>query len=106
LLVEMKNLRVKCYKCMNPASTCICEHIRPLKTKTRFIILMHPKEYKKEKNGTGQMTKLQLENSEIIVGVDFTNNNRVNEILDKEKSSAFLLYPGKNNFNLSLRNSS
>jgi len=45
---------------------------------------MHPKEYKKEKNGTGHMTQLQLENSEIIVGVDFTNNKRVNEILAKE----------------------
>lgn len=91
---------------MRPSSTCICKHIRPLQTKTRFIILMHPKEYKKEKNGTGHMTKLQLENSEIIVGVDFTNNNRVNEILTKENSCSFLLYPGKDNFNLSIRKSS
>jgi len=67
---------------------------------------MHPKEYKKEKNGTGHMSKLQLENSEIIVGVDFTNNKRVNEILAKENCSSFLLYPGKDNFNLSIRKSS
>ena len=67
---------------------------------------MHPKEYKKEKNGTGHMTKLQLENSEIIVGVDFTHNTRVNEILTNEKSSSFLLYPGKVSFNLSIRQSS
>ena len=104
--VEIKNPRIKCYKCMRPSSTCICKHISPFQTKTRFIILMHPKEYKKEKNGTGHMTKLQLENSEIIVGVDFTNNNRVNEILAKEKSCSFLLYPGKDNFNLSTRKSS
>jgi len=52
------------------------------------------------------MTKLQLDNSEIIVGVDFTNNNRVNEILAQENSSSFLLYPGKDNFNLSIRKSS
>jgi len=67
---------------------------------------MHPKEYRKERIGTGLMTKLQLENSEIIVGVDFTNNNRVNEILTREKSSSFLLYPGKDNFNLSISKSS
>ena len=67
---------------------------------------MHPKEYKKEKNGTGHMSKLQLENSEIIVGVDFTNNKRVNEILTKENCYSFLLYPGKDNFNLSIRKSS
>lgn len=88
-----------------PSISCICKHISPFQTKTRFIILMHPKEYKKEKNGTGRMTKLQLENSEIIVGVDFTNNKRVNEILAKEKSSSFLLYPGEDNFNLSIRKS-
>ena len=88
---------------MRPSSTCICKHLSPLQTKTRFIILMHPKEYKKQKNGTGHMTKLQLENSEVIVGVDFTNDKRVNEILTNEKSSSFLLYPGKDNFNLSIR---
>ena len=102
----MKNTRIECYKCMRPSSTCICKHISPIQTKTRFVILMHPKEYKTEKNGTGQMTKLQLENSEIIVGIDFTNNNRVNEILTKETNSSFLLYPGKDNFNLSTRESS
>ena len=104
--VEVKNPRKNCYKCMRPSSTCICKHINPVLTKTRFIILMHPKEYKKEKNGTGHMTALQLENSEIIVGVDFTNNSRVKEILTKENSSSFLLYPGKDNFNLSVRESS
>ena len=66
---------------------------------------MHPKEYKKEKVGTGQMTQLQLENSEIIVGLDFTNNNRVNEILAQENSCSFLLYPGKDTFNLSVSKS-
>lgn len=65
---------------------------------------MHPKEYKKEKNGSGRMTMLQLKNSEIIVGVDFTNHKRVNEIISSKESHSFLLYPGKNNFNLSVRN--
>ncbi|WP_370408781.1 tRNA-uridine aminocarboxypropyltransferase [Tenacibaculum dicentrarchi] len=102
----MKNPRIKCYKCMMPSSSCICKYINRSQTKTRFIILMHPKEYKKERNGTGRMTNLQLENSEIIVGVDFTNNKRVNEILTEEKNSSFLLYPGEDTFNLSVRESS
>ncbi len=106
LSVDLIGTRIKCYKCMRPSSSCICIHTNPIHTKTRFIILMHPKEYKKEKNGTGHMTKLQLENSEVIVGVDFTNNKRVNEILDRAKFSSFLLYPGKDNFNLSTRKSS
>ena len=104
--VDIENPRSKCYKCMRPSSSCMCKHTNPIETKTRFVILMHPKEYKKEKNGTGQMTKLQLTNSEVIVGVDFTDNRRVNEILNDEKNSSFLLYPGKDNFNLSVRESS
>ncbi len=91
---------------MRPSSSCSCKHIRPIHTKTRFVILMHPKEYKKEKNGTGHMTKLQLENSEVIVGVDFTHNVRVNKLLSEKKGSSFLLYPGKENFNLSVRKGS
>ncbi len=91
---------------MRPSSTCLCKHISTFQTQTRFIILMHPKEYKREKNGTGHMTHLQLENSEIIVGIDFTHNDRVNEILSQENSSSFLLYPGKDSFNLSTRKSS
>ncbi|WP_370424919.1 tRNA-uridine aminocarboxypropyltransferase [Tenacibaculum dicentrarchi] len=102
----MKKPRSKCYKCMMPSSSCICKYINRSQTKTRFIILMHPKEYKKERNGTGRMTNLQLENSEIIVGVDFTNNKRVNEILTEEKNSSYLLYPGEDTFNLSIRESS
>ncbi|MCT4699536.1 tRNA-uridine aminocarboxypropyltransferase [Tenacibaculum haliotis] len=103
--VEIKNPRIKCYKCMRPASTCICKHLNSFHTNTRFIILMHPKEYRKEKSGTGHITNLQLENSEIIVGVDFTNNSRVNEILADKENNAFLLYPGKDNFNFSTRKS-
>ena len=104
--MQTKNTRIKCYKCMRPSSSCICKHTNPIDTKTRFVILMHPKEYKKERNGTGHMTKLQLKNSEIIVGIDFTNNARVNEILNNKRSNSFLLYPGKENFNLSVRKSS
>ena len=90
---------------MRPLSSCSCKHTNPIHTKTRFVILMHPKEYNKEKNGTGHMTKLQLANSEIIVGIDFTNNKRVNELLNDEQNASFLLYPGKENFNLSVRES-
>jgi len=91
---------------MRPSSSCICKYTNPIQTKTRFVILMHPKEYRKEKIGTGRMTNLQLENAEIIVGVDFTNNKRVNEILDIEDGNSFLLYPGKHSFNLSIRDES
>lgn len=90
---------------MRPSSLCICKYTTPLLTNTRFVILMHPKEYKREKIGTGRMTNLQLKNSEIIVGIDFTNNERLNEILDNKKNNNFLLYPGEDSFNLSTKES-
>lgn len=37
------------------------------------------------------MTSLQLKNSEIIVGLDFTSNMRVNEILTAENNASYLL---------------
>lgn len=91
---------------MRPYNSCVCPHINSIQTKTRFIILMHPMEYKKEKNGTGRITNLQLKNSEIIVGVDFSHNKRVNDIIDKKEVASYLLYPGKESFNLSSRKKS
>jgi len=106
LPIDTQKTRVNCYTCMRPVSTCVCDQINPIQTKTRFIILMHPKEYKKERNGTGHMTKLQLVNSEIIVGVDFTENKRVNELLSAKNSPSYLMYPGVDSFNFSVKSSS
>ena len=60
---------------------------------------MHPKEFKKVKNGTGHLTHLSLENSELFVGVDFTHHRRVNEIIKDYDS--YILYPSKEAINLS-----
>ena len=45
----------------------MCEHIKPFLTKTKFCLLMHPKEAKKEKTGTGRATHRFLKNSDQIV---------------------------------------
>ena len=59
----------------------MCEYIRPITTQTKFIVLMHPKEFKKTKNGTGHFTHLSLPNSELFMGIDFSDNDRINEII-------------------------
>lgn len=89
----------KCLKCFRPNKACICKHIEIVPTKTKFVILMHPKEAKKTKNGTGRMTHLSLPNSELIIDIDFTQNKRVNEIIKNYQS--MILYPGENAFNCS-----
>jgi DTW domain-containing protein YfiP len=60
---------------------------------------MHPKEFKKVKNGTGHFTHLLLENSELFVGVDFTNHKQINNIIYTHE--AFILYPSKDAIDLS-----
>lgn len=56
---------------------------------------MHPKEAKKTRNGTGRLAHLALKNSEIIIGVDFSEDPRVQALLVDEKFYACVLYPGK-----------
>lgn len=94
--------RAKCYKCHRPKSSCMCSHIRPIATQTKFIILMHPKEFKKTKNGTGHLTRLSLPNSELFMGIDFSDNVRINEIIATHES--FILYPSAHAINLSHKN--
>jgi DTW domain-containing protein YfiP len=93
-VIETENQREICYSCYRPKTSCVCEHIiTPIKTNTKFIILMHPKEYRKTKNGTGHMTNNSLENCELYVGIDFTNHKRVNELLDDKTYEPYILYP-------------
>ena len=54
---------------------------------------MHPKEFKRTKNGTGHFTHLSLENSEIFIGVDFTKHEAVNQIINTPSNTCFVLYP-------------
>jgi DTW domain-containing protein YfiP len=70
-----------------------------MKTNTRFVLLMHPHEYKKVKNPTGRLTHLQLSNSEFIVDIDFTDNKRVNDLI--AQYNCLILYPGKDLINIS-----
>jgi len=80
----------------------MCEFIHPIDTKTKFIILMHPKEFKKVKNGTGHFTHLSLSNSKLFIGVDFTNHKEINEIISTHQS--YILYPSKDAINISTQN--
>lgn len=70
-------------------------------TRTRFVFLMHPKEFKQEKASTGRLTHLCLPNSEIIVGIGFERSERLQEILSDERNLTLLLYPGPDAKNLS-----
>lgn len=99
----MEELREKCYACYRPVSSCMCGHITPVETKTKFVILMHPKEFKKTKNGTGHLTHLSLPNSEIHIAIDFSDNTRINALINDPKNDCYILYPGKESISLNHR---
>ncbi|MDA7816596.1 DTW domain-containing protein [Sulfurimonas sp.] len=91
--------REKCYKCYRPQSSCMCSYINSFDTDTKFVILMHPKEFKKVKNNTGHFTHQTLKNSELFIGVDFSDHNRINEIISTHES--YILFPSVDAINLS-----
>ena len=94
--------REKCYKCYRPMSSCMCEYCEDIDTQTKFVVLMHPKEFKKVKNNTGHFTHQSLKNSELFVGIDFSENTRINEIIATHES--YILFPSVNALNISEKN--
>ncbi len=96
-----ERFRDLCFSCLRPQSSCICGHVEKIETKARFLILMHPMERQKVKNGTGRMTHLSLPNSEIIDDIDFTNNATLNRYINDEKYNCHILYPGEEAINIS-----
>jgi DTW domain-containing protein YfiP len=87
----------KCYKCFRPLNSCYCADLSPIDTGIKFVFLMHPKEAYKQKTGTGRLASLTLIDSEIIIGVDFTLNNRLNFLISGKGEAAqyfpVVLYP-------------
>ncbi len=90
-----------CLNCRRRLLTCVCHLIKPFETKSRFLILMHPMEYKKEKVGTGRFSHLILKNSHVIVDVNFDDNLELKSFLCDSHYETFLLYPGDQVINLS-----
>lgn len=90
-----------CYKCFRVKTNCLCHLIKPFNTQTRFVILMHPMEAKKEKMGTGRISMACLQNSEMITGIDFSNDEAVNKIINDPKNHCVVLYPGEKSINVS-----
>ena len=91
-----------CLTCRRRLLTCVCAHLAPFQTKSRFVILMHPMEFKKEKVGTGRFSHLILKNSEIIVDVGFDENKRFLEVISDPNYKSVVLYPGDETIDLSI----
>lgn len=83
-----------CYVCFRPKETCVCSVLRPFDPGIKFVFLMHPKEAKRQRTGTGRIAHAGLVGSEVLVGVDFTKNERLCALLCDPQYFPVLLYPG------------
>jgi DTW domain-containing protein YfiP len=61
---------------------------------------MHPKEFRKTKNGTGHFTNLSLSNAALHVGNDFSQNDEINAMLNNPDNACYVVYPSKTSINL------
>jgi DTW domain-containing protein YfiP len=64
-----------------------------METRTRIVLLMHPKEYKRQRTGTGRLACINLAKAEIVPGLALDGHPRVRELLDDPGNAAFMLYP-------------
>ena len=90
----------RCFKCFKPKSVCLCRFARELDTGVKFVFLMHPKEFRRTRTGTGYLAHICLVGSEIIVGQDFSANQRLNQLLQAPEYLPFLMYPGEDAINV------
>jgi DTW domain-containing protein YfiP len=70
-------------------------------TRTKFVILMHPYEFKRVKANTGRLTHLCLADSEIHMGLSFDDNPAVQALIHDPRNYPVLLYPGRDSLDLS-----
>ena len=90
-----------CWRCFWPRALCWCPSLVAIATRTRFVILMHPREWKRERAATGRLTRLCLSNAEIRVGVGFDGDIGLRAILDDPGNLCVLLAPGDGAVDLS-----
>ncbi len=85
--------RETCLRCRRPANYCWCAHLSPVATRTRVVLLQHPRE-RDVPIGTARMAHLGLPNSELHVGVDWSASPALERALANPLLPPALLYPG------------
>ncbi len=86
--------RAVCARCKRPELVCYCAHLTSIPTRTRVVLLQHPRE-EDMAIGTAHMASLCLPNSELHVGVRFDGSPALERALSDPERPAALLYPGE-----------
>lgn len=92
VIPEAAATRAICARCRRPESVCYCAHLVSLPTRTRVLLLQHPRE-RDVPIGTARLAHLCLPGSQLRVGVDFDDDAQVRAALDGA-GPTYLLFPG------------
>jgi DTW domain-containing protein YfiP len=85
--------RVVCARCRRPARVCYCAALPLLPTRTRIVILQHPRE-RDMPIGTARMASLCLPSAQLHVGVRWSEHPALAAALADPSHPPILLYPG------------
>jgi DTW domain-containing protein YfiP len=91
--LDHREPRVVCAACRRPASVCYCRHVTKVTTRTRIVLLQHPRE-RDMPIGTARMATLCLPNAELHEGVTW-DDATLERVLGGDAAPAVLLYPGE-----------
>jgi len=78
-------------RCRRPELVCYCDAIAQLPTRTRVVLLQHPRE-RRTPIGTARMAHLALPNSALRIGLDFSADPEVRAALDGPQP-AYVVFP-------------
>lgn len=86
--------RILCPDCERPLPSCYCRYVTPARTRTKVLILQHPRESRVAIN-TARIARLCLPNAEIKVGIAWEHQGEVAALLADPEREPILLYPGE-----------
>ena len=90
----MMEPRSVCMRCRRPTRACYCAHVPRIETKTRVVVVQHPRE-RDVPIGTARMATLCLPNSELHVATSVAESPELSRELSDPSRPAILLSPGE-----------
>jgi len=93
--------REMCWECRRPMRVCYCASVQSIDTRTRVVILQHPRESDVPIN-TARIAELCLSNSTLHVGLDFARDATLQAALSDPDAPPVLLYPSEGAKDLAL----
>lgn len=102
----MKNtepqFREFCVRCLKAQRSCLCHMVQPFEANAIFVILMHPKERRRRSGtGSGRLAHLCISNSILLEGMNFDDDARVEDLINRSDLEPFVLFPSPDSLNLS-----